>query len=64
MSHHNDHQDNNPPVLLYISVLLMASITVYVLINFAARPWGWPQGSVEQMRQAEGLTGDAAGGHH
>ena len=68
MSHHdNHHEEANPPAILYIGVLLAAATILYLLINVAARPWGWPQGAVDQMHQAEGLTGEghgAAAGHH
>lgn len=68
MSHHDaQHEESNPPAWLYLSVLAAAALTIYLLVNVAAAPWGWPKGSVEKMHQAEGLVGGdhgSAGGHH
>ncbi len=49
MASETHHQEPQAPAVLYLGVIAAIVATLILLINVAAQPWGWPQGSVEKM---------------
>lgn len=51
MSHHDHQEEPNPPAILYIGVLVAIVVTLHLLINVAAKPWGWPESALQGQGQ-------------
>ena len=51
---HSDHQEAvpEPSPLTIIGVLVAIVMTLHLLINVAARPWGWPEGNTGSHAEA------------